>query len=33
MSIPTIFVLRGGKVVKQTAGLKSKAEILEMLMP
>lgn len=33
MSIPTLFAFRGGKVVKQTAGLKTKAEILEMLLP
>ena len=33
MSIPALFVLRGGKVVKQTTGMKTKAEILEMLLP
>lgn len=33
MSIPTLFVLRGGKIAKQTSGLKTKAEILEMLLP
>ena len=33
MSIPALFVIRGGKVVKQSTGLRSKAEILEMLLP
>ena len=31
MSIPTIFVLEGGKVVKKALGARSKTELLEML--
>ena len=31
MSIPTLMVINNGKLVKQTVGVKSKQEILEML--
>ena len=31
MSIPSIFVLEGGKVVKKALGARSKTELLEML--
>ena len=31
LSIPTLVVMKGGQVVKQSAGAKSKAEILAML--
>lgn len=31
MSIPTLVVMKGGQVVKQSVGAKSKAEILAML--
>lgn len=31
MSIPTLVVMKGGKVVQQSVGAKSKAEILAML--
>lgn len=31
MSVPTLLVIKGGKVVNQSVGLKSKNQILEML--
>lgn len=31
MSIPSIFVLEGGKVIKKALGARSKTELLEML--
>lgn len=31
LSIPTLVVMKGGQVVKQSVGAKSKAEILAML--
>ncbi|NBI90035.1 thioredoxin [Lachnospiraceae bacterium] len=31
MSIPTLVVMKGGKVIQQSVGAKSKAEILAML--
>ena len=31
MSIPSIFVLEGGKVIKKTLGARSKTELLSML--
>lgn len=31
MTIPTLLVIKGGKVVSKSIGVKSKAEILEML--
>ncbi len=31
MSIPTLLVIKGGKVVNQSVGLKTKKQILEML--
>ena len=33
MSIPTLLVFRSGDVVKRSTGLRTKAEILEMLLP
>ena len=33
MSIPTLLVFRSGEVVKRSTGLRTKAEILEMLLP
>lgn len=32
MSIPALFVLENGKVTKQAVGVKTKAQILEMLL-
>lgn len=32
MSIPTLVVMKDGKVVKQSVGVKSKADILKMLV-
>jgi thioredoxin 1 len=32
MSIPTLVVMKDGKVIKQSVGVKSKAAILEMLV-
>ena len=31
MTIPTLMVIKGGQIVKQSAGAKSKAQILDML--
>ncbi|MBR5260551.1 MAG: thioredoxin [Oscillospiraceae bacterium] len=33
MSIPTLLVFRSGDVVKRSTGLRTKAEVLEMLLP
>ncbi|MBO5147406.1 MAG: thioredoxin family protein, partial [Clostridia bacterium] len=32
MSIPALFVLENGKVTKQAVGVKTKAQILDMLL-
>ena len=33
MSIPTLLVFRSGDIVKRSTGLRTKAEVLEMLLP